>query len=121
MTLHHVGYINATDRVAAACIAAVKPWFAKFESDLIALESRADPTSRTSDLVVRLARQAAHQGLAPADLDTPNGTAALAAIADAIFSGKKKPAFYATLPPEWKHVVGAAQRIVDRERQGKRR
>ena len=116
-----MGYLNPTDRVAAACIAAVRPWRMKFESDLVELASRADPTSRISDLVVRLVRQVAHQGLAPADLDHENGTAAIAAIADAIFSGRTKPALYAALPGEWKHVVGAAQRIIDREVVPKRR
>lgn len=123
-----VGYVNPTDRVAAACIAAVRPWPTKFESDLVELQSRADPIGRISDLVGRLARQAARQGLDPRDLDSANGTAALVAVADAIFSVDKKAAFalravttYTTLPVEWKHVVGAAQRIIDRERQPKRR
>ena len=115
-----MGYVNPTDRIAAACIAAVKPWRAKFDTDLAA--SRviiAD--SITGKLVIRLVRQAARQGLSPADLDHENGTAALAAIADAIFSGKTKAAFYAALPNEWKRIIGAAQRIIDFEENPKRR
>jgi hypothetical protein len=110
-----VGYANPTDRVAAACIAAVKPWCVKFEADLVQFKALANPAQYLGQLVVRLARQAAFQGLLPLDLDGANGTVALGAIADAIFSGKHKTAFFATLPVEWKHVAGAAQRILDRE------
>jgi hypothetical protein len=111
------GYANSTDRVAAACIAAARPWRAKYESDLEKLRRLGKMTTRPllGHLVVWLAKQAAQQGLLPADLDSADGAAALAAIADAIFSGKQKTAFYETLPVEWKHVASAAQRIIDRE------
>lgn len=119
--MKHMTYVNPTDRIAAACIAAVRPWRTKFESDPIPIADQANQTARLANLVVRLVHQAAFQGIAPADVDSDNGTAALAAIADAIFSGKKKAAHFAALPPAWKHIVGAAQRIVDREEGAKRK
>lgn len=111
-----MGYVNPTDRVAAACIAAVKPWRSKHDIDIAKLKALADPVARLTDLVACLLKQIAQQGLAPTDFDCENGPAALVAIADAIFSGKKKIAFFATLPVEWKHVYSAAARILDRER-----
>jgi hypothetical protein len=130
------GYVNPTDRVAAALIAAVKPWQAKHASDLKRLQAIADgrlllacygrmghpqPVTAINDLIVWLAKQIAHQGLMPNDLDSVDGTAAIAAVADAIFSGKKKAAYYTALPVEWKHVASAAWRILDREAVGRRR
>lgn len=117
----HMTYVNPTDRIAAACIAAVRPWRTKFESDLVALDATANPASRLANLVVRLVHQAAFQGITTADVDSESGAAALSVIADAIFTGKKKAAHFAALPPEWKHVVGAAQRIIDREERPKQR
>ena len=116
-------YVNPTDRIAAACIAAVRPWRDKFEDlvQLQSLESLANPTQYLGQLVVRLLKQVASQGLSPFDFDNDNGPSAFIAIADAIFSGKKKAALYAALPVEWKHVANAAERILDREERPKRR
>ena len=114
-------YVNPTDRVAAACIAAVGPWRTKFEADIARLEALANPAQYLNQLVVRLLKQVAYQGLSPSDFDNTNGPSAFIAIADAIFSGKKKTALYAALPAEWKHVSGAAERIIDREERPKRR
>jgi hypothetical protein len=114
-------YINPTDRVAAAAIAAVKPWRARFTSDLAQVEALANPVQYLGQLVVRLLKQVAYQGLSPTDFDNANGPSAFVAIADAIFSGKKKAALAAALPVEWKYVAGAAERIIDREERPKRR
>jgi hypothetical protein len=116
-------YRNPTDRIAGALLEAIRPWRKRFAQPELQLTRR--QVAVIQQLTVRLARQTAQQGLAPVDLDVPNGLAALEAIATAIFSirlrggsidgriGPMEAALRAALPAEWKHVVDAADRIVD--------
>jgi len=106
-------YINPTDRVAAAVIAAARPWFAAIAGiSGMTLDGHSSPHAQAT---LRLIRQLAKQGLSPSDCDSADGAAALRAVADAIFSGKTRTAFQASMTVEWKQVYEAARRILDRE------
>lgn len=121
-------YRNPTDRVAASCIEAVKG-YAKRDGGLVSRHR----IGFVQQFIIRLARQTAFQGLLPQDIDRANdptdiccakGVDVLAVIAAAIFvrrdtaidgvAGPFEEALKSRLPVEWKCVVDAAARILDR-------
>lgn len=124
-------YVSQTDRVAATCIAASRVWIAKFTSREAALVV-AGPVQHAHDLVLRLLKQLARQGLMPADVDNPDGIAAVGAVADAVFGGLRPRTQQGTwllqgnviminLPDEWRHVGASIARMLSREQAAKKR
>ena len=114
MSSTRTGYVNPTDRVAAACIEATRSWCSKLTGSEVGDRLALSYPRRHYALVLQLLRQLGFQGLSPDDLDNVNGTAALCAVADAIFNGPKRPALFAALSAAWKPVANAAERILDR-------
>jgi len=127
-------YRNQTDRVAASIIEAVKS-YAPRDGGLVSTKR----VAYVQQYAIRLARQVALQGLQPEDIDSANdplrrgdplsrakGVEVLEAIAAAIFAGARdrlridgimgpfEAALKSRLPVEWKHVVDAVARLLDR-------
>jgi hypothetical protein len=112
----YTNYITVTDRVAAQLV--------KVTVERIGgIDIRLATANGTQVIAVRIARQAARQGLLPADLDQEVGEDVLHAIA-ATIPGRSLLSYVKStdpwtgylrlLPDEWKHVVNAAERqLVD--------
>lgn len=123
-------YVSQTDRIAAVCIAVSRVWIAKFKRQEAPL-AVAGPVQHMHDLVLRLVKQLARQGLMPADVDNPDGIAAIGAVADAVF-GELRPrtqqstwqlqgnVIMISLPDEWRHVGASIARMLSREHAAKK-
>lgn len=104
----HADYTTVTDRIAARLVKAALVRVAE-------RDTRRITANGTQIVICRFARQAAKQGLLPADLDYEDGFDALFAITEAVplrgaTSTVPWTGFLPMLPDEWKHVVMAAER-----------
>ena len=118
-TLRELRTATATDvqwRVAAACNRAIQPYMVSMNRMPRWLgEGRVDFM-----LVAKLCEQLSQQRLTPADLDRPEGHAAIQAIAEAIMSTDSDPTrivihdevLYEVPTSEWRTVTLAAQHLL---------
>jgi len=101
---------NLTDRIAMQMFR-VATGHLQNESIMLNKAGRVVPSTVLQSGVYQLAFQLAKQGLAPSDLDRPEGRDALEAVASTIFPKRLTTVIsLVRLPDEWKHVVNAAHR-----------
>lgn len=113
----HADYTTVTDRIAARLAKAAL-------TRVTAADMTVSRVGRFSadgilTVVARIARQIAQQGLSPDDLDHADGHDALFAIAAAAPIPKSTYVPWqqqlTLMPDDWKHVVNAAARQVERQ------